>query len=215
MRRGGEGENMAVPQLTSSSSTRRLSLRTTRPDPFLSLCKCFSFVVVLSAILCIAVNVLSAIRSFKHQSDIFDGIFRCYAVFLACFVVLAETEWNFIIKFWKVLEYWVGRGMLQIFVAVMTRAFPDYSGERKELVIFQGIACYMLLACGSIYVVSGSMYYILRVTVPLYYHLKGILCVGLLKRSRQKQEISREQAEKDLQELERRREELEQLLITE
>ncbi|KAG4971632.1 hypothetical protein JHK85_038053 [Glycine max] len=135
---------MAVPQLTSSSSTRRLSLRTTRPDPFLSLCKCFSFVVVLSAILCIAVNVLSAIRSFKHQSDIFDGIFRCYAVFLACFVVLAETEWNFIIKFWK-----------------------------------------------------------------------GILCVGLLKRSRQKQEISREQAEKDLQELERRREELEQLLITE
>ncbi|KAG5114028.1 hypothetical protein JHK82_037297 [Glycine max] len=188
---------MAVPQLTSSSSTRRLSLRTTRPDPFLSLCKCFSFVVVLSAILCIAVNVLSAIRSFKHQSDIFDGIFRCYAVFLACFVVLAETEWNFIIKFWKVLEYWVGRGMLQIFVAVMTRAFPDYSGERKELVIFQGIACYMLLACGSIYVVSG------------------ILCVGLLKRSRQKQEISREQAEKDLQELERRREELEQLLITE
>ncbi|RZB82871.1 hypothetical protein D0Y65_031793 [Glycine soja] len=181
MRRGGEGENMAVPQLTSSSSTRRLSLRTTRPDPFLSLCKCFSFVVVLSAILCIAVNVLSAIRSFKHQSDIFDGIFRCYAVFLACFVVLAETEWNFIIKFWKVLEYWVGRGMLQIFVAVMTRAFPDYSGERKELVIFQGIACYMLLACGSIYVVSG------------------ILCVGLLKRSRQKQEISREQAEKDLQ----------------
>lgn len=70
MRRGGEGENMAVPQLTSSSSTRRLSLRTTRPDPFLSLCKCFSFVVVLSAILCIAVNVLSAIRSFKHQSDV-------------------------------------------------------------------------------------------------------------------------------------------------
>ncbi|RDX91241.1 hypothetical protein CR513_26808, partial [Mucuna pruriens] len=175
MRREGEGENVVVPQLTSRVNLRR------RPDPFLVLCRCFSFVTSFSAILCIAVNVLSAIRSFKHNSDIFDGIFRCYAVFIACFVVLAETEWNFIIKFWQVLEYWVGRGMLQIFVAVMTRAFPDYTGERKELVLLQSIACYMLLACGLIYAVSG------------------ILCIGLLKRSRQKQEISREQAAKDLE----------------
>jgi len=36
----------------------------------------------------------------------------------------------------------------------MTRAFPDYSGERKELIVLQSIACYMLLACGVIYVVS-------------------------------------------------------------
>ncbi|KAK7328090.1 hypothetical protein VNO77_22186 [Canavalia gladiata] len=196
MHREGEGENVPVPLLTSASSTTRLRRRS-GPDPFLSLCRCFSFVTSFSAILCIAVNVLSAIRSFKHRSDIFDGIFRCYAVFIACFVVLAETEWNFFIKFWKVLEYWVGRGMLQIFVAVLTRAFPDYSGERRELVLLQSIACYMLLTCGVIYVLSG------------------ILCIGFLKRSRQKQEISREQAAKDLEELERRREELEQLLLTE
>ncbi|CAJ1961350.1 unnamed protein product [Sphenostylis stenocarpa] len=196
MRREGEGEGENVPQLTASSSRRRVRTRA-RPDPFLSLCRCFSFVVVLSAIFCIAVNVLSAIRSFKNQSDIFDGIFRCYAVFITCFVVLAETEWNFIIKFWKVMEYWVARGILHIFVAVMTRAFPDYSGERKELVVLQSIACYMLLTCGVIYVVSG------------------VLCIGFLKRSRLKQEISREQAAKDIEELERRREELEQLLITE
>ncbi|BAT86914.1 uncharacterized protein HKW66_Vig0064050 [Vigna angularis] len=195
MRREGEGERENVPQLTASSSRRRLRKRF-RPDPFLSLCRCFSFLVILSSIFCIAVNVLSAIRSFKNQSDIFDGIFRCYAVFIACFGVLAETEWSFIVKFWKVIEYWVARGMLHIFVAVMTRAFPDYSGEKKELIVLQSIACYMLLACGVIYVVSG------------------ILCIGFLKRVRQKQEISREQAEKDLEELERRREELEQLLIT-
>ncbi|CAL5432522.1 unnamed protein product [Camellia sinensis] len=35
---------------------------------------------------------------------IFDGIFRCYAVVIAMFVVVAETEWGFIIKFWKVLD---------------------------------------------------------------------------------------------------------------
>ncbi|ESW20356.1 hypothetical protein PHAVU_006G201800 [Phaseolus vulgaris] len=198
MRREGEAERENVPLLTASSSRRRVRTRLrTTPDSFLSLCRCFSFLVVLSSIFCIAVNVLSAIRSFRNQSDIFDGIFRCYAVFIACFVVLAETEWSFIIKFWKVVEYWVARGILQIFVAVMTRAFPDYSGERKVLIVLQSIACYMLLACGVIYVVSG------------------ILCFGFLKRSLQKQEISREQAAKDLEELERRREELEQLLITE
>ncbi|KAL9321359.1 hypothetical protein ACSQ67_013198 [Phaseolus vulgaris] len=185
MRREGEAERENVPLLTTSSSRRRVRTRLrTTPDSFLSLCRCFSFLVVLSSIFCIAVNI-------------FDGIFRCYAVFIACFVVLAETEWSFIIKFWKVVEYWVARGILQIFVAVMTRAFPDYSGERKVLIVLQSIACYMLLACGVIYVVSG------------------ILCFGFLKRSLQKQEISREQAAKDLEELERRREELEQLLITE
>ncbi|KAK7252280.1 hypothetical protein RIF29_36116 [Crotalaria pallida] len=193
MSRNGDEMEENVPTLSSSSNTR---IRR-RPDPFLVTCRCFSFVTCLVAILCIIVNVLSAVRSFRHGSDIFDGIFRCYAVVIACFVVLAETEWSFIIKFWQLLEYWAARGMLQIFVAVMTRAFPDYFGERRELVVFQSIASYLLLACGVIYVVSG------------------ILCIGFLKRSRQKQEITREQATKDLEELERRKEELEQLLLAE
>ncbi|XP_004485612.1 uncharacterized protein [Cicer arietinum] len=204
MRRGVDEENgsvgVATPVLPSSSSSS--SATTTarigrRADPFLVVCGCFSFITALAAILCIAVNVLSAIRSFKNQSTIFDGIFRCYAVLIAVFVVLAETEWGFVVKFWQVLEYWAGRGMLQIFVAVMTRAFPDYNGERKDLVILQNIACYLLLSCGVVYVISG------------------VLCVGFLKRHRQKQEITREQATKDLEELERRREELEQLLVAE
>ncbi|GMH17907.1 hypothetical protein Nepgr_019748 [Nepenthes gracilis] len=182
------GENL---QRASSSITR---LRA-RPDPFLVVCRCFSVITSLSAILCIFANVLSAIRSFKNGSDIFDGIFRCYAIVLAIFVVVAETEWGFVIKFWKVLEYWAGRGMLQIFVAVMTRAFPDYSGEQEYLVILQNIGSYLLLACGVVFVVSG------------------ILCIGSLKRARLKKETSRDQAVKDLEELERRRQELEALLV--
>ncbi|XP_021903813.1 uncharacterized protein LOC110819038 [Carica papaya] len=177
----------------ASSSTR---LRTT-PDPFLVVCRCFSLITAVTAILCIAVNILSAVRSFKNEADIFDGIFRCYAVAIAFFVVLAETEWGFIIRFWKVLEYWAGRGMLQIFVAVMTRAFPDYTAKQKDLVLLQNIASYMLLACGVVYTISG------------------LLCIGFLKRARQLKEISREEAVRDLEELERRRAELEQLLVPE
>ncbi|MCL7033102.1 hypothetical protein MKW94_029798, partial [Papaver nudicaule] len=81
----------------------------------------------------------------------------------------------------QVLEYWVGRGMLQIFVGVMTRAFPDVTGRRKELVDLHDISSYLLLACGATYVISG------------------LLCIGSLKRSRQQKETTREQAVKDLE----------------
>ncbi|KAE9613473.1 hypothetical protein Lal_00015965 [Lupinus albus] len=193
MSRDGEEVEETVPVITPTGNTR---IRR-RPDPFLVACRFFSFMTCLAAILCIVVNIFSAVRSFKHGSDIFDGIFRCYAVVIACLVILAEIEWSFIIKFCQISEYWAARGMLQIFVAVMTRAFPDYLGDQRELVLFQGIASYFLLACGVVYVVLG------------------ILCIGFLKRSRQKQEITREQAAKDLEELQRRREELEQVLLEE
>ncbi|KAL5714396.1 hypothetical protein ACHQM5_016363 [Ranunculus cassubicifolius] len=168
-----------------------------QPDPLLLVCKCFSLITSLAAIVCLVVNILSAVQSFKHKpADMFNGIFRCYAVALAIIVVVAETEWGFVFKFWMVLEYWAGRGMLQIFVAVMTRAYPDLTGKRKDIVLLQDIASYLLLACGITYIVSG------------------MLCIGFLKRARQDKEISREQAVRDLEELERRREELEQLLVT-
>ncbi|XP_028086254.1 uncharacterized protein LOC114287176 [Camellia sinensis] len=99
MARNGEEEN---PQRgNSGSATAAVGVRA-RADPFLVVCRCFSFITAVAAILCIAVNILSAVRSFKNGSDIFDGIFRCYAVVIALFVVVAETEWVFIMKFWKV-----------------------------------------------------------------------------------------------------------------
>ncbi|CAL5410948.1 unnamed protein product [Camellia sinensis] len=39
-------------------------------------------------------------------------------------------------------------------VAVMTRTYLEDSGERKELILLQNIASYMLLACGAVYLIS-------------------------------------------------------------
>ncbi|KAI7727973.1 hypothetical protein M8C21_002818 [Ambrosia artemisiifolia] len=178
---------------TTSSSTNPKPKP--KSDPILATCRCFSFVTIVASILCIIANVYSAVRSFTDGLDIFDGIFRCYAVVIAVFVIVAETEWSFVTKFWKVLEYWAGRGMLQIFVAVMTRAYSDTYTERHAILLLQDIASYTMLACGLIYVVSG------------------VLCLGFLKRARQNKQISAQQAIKDLQELEQRRAELEALLI--
>ncbi|MCO5553064.1 hypothetical protein L7F22_006585, partial [Adiantum nelumboides] len=83
-------------------------------DPFLVVCHCFSGITAVSAILCVIANVFSAIHSFKTGNDIFGGILRCYAIVIALFVAIAETEWRRIFQFWKILEYWAGRGMLQV-----------------------------------------------------------------------------------------------------
>ncbi|KAG6595529.1 hypothetical protein SDJN03_12082, partial [Cucurbita argyrosperma subsp. sororia] len=93
-----EGEGAAAAAASSSQANRPGR----RVDPLLVTCRFFSIVTTLTAILCIVSNVISAIRSFKNNSDIFDGIFRCYAVVISFFVVIAETEWEFILKNWQV-----------------------------------------------------------------------------------------------------------------
>ncbi|KAI5060150.1 hypothetical protein GOP47_0024570 [Adiantum capillus-veneris] len=165
-----------------------------RGDPFLVVCRCFSGLAVISAILCVVANVFSAIHAFKTGNDIFGGILRCYAIVIALFVAVAETEWQRIFQFWKILEYWAGRGMLQVFVGVMTRALSDLESGGQAMVILQQVSSYMLLACGLVYIITG------------------ILCIGHLKRARMKKAESREQALRDLEELENRRKELQSLL---
>ncbi|XP_022966488.1 uncharacterized protein LOC111466127 isoform X3 [Cucurbita maxima] len=87
---------------------------------------------------------------------IFDGIFRCYAV-------VSHSSW-FLLRRNGSLFLRTGS------VAVMTRAFPVYSVEKRELILLQDAASYLLLACGAIYVVSG------------------IMCIGFLKRAREERD---------------------------
>ncbi|XP_026456832.1 uncharacterized protein LOC113357606 isoform X1 [Papaver somniferum] len=147
-RKGGRDEeenSHRISMLSSTSSRRRVMT-----DPFLLVCKCFSFFVSLAAILCILVNILSAFKSFKNGSDIFPMLCSCNRSIRCCCRNRMQIHF-------KVLEYWAGRGMLQIFVAVMTRAFPDVNGARKDLVLLQEVSSYLLLACGMTYLISAIL----------------------------------------------------------
>ncbi|KAL1802850.1 hypothetical protein DCAR_0934506 [Daucus carota subsp. sativus] len=173
------------------SSSKNRSTARPGPDVFLIVCRCFSVITALAAILCIVVNVISAVRSFKHGSDIFNGISRCCGVLIAVFVVIAETECRFLSMISKVLVYWPCRGILQILVAVMTRAYPESSTEGNDLILLQNVGSYVLLACGVVYVVLG------------------LFCIGHLKRALQKKDVSAGRETKDLE----RQEELEAPLV--
>lgn len=59
----------------------------------MSSCLCF---------LCFFGGVLTWWDSGVLLLQVFGGVFRCYAVVIALFVAVAETEWGFIIKFWRV-----------------------------------------------------------------------------------------------------------------
>ncbi|GFS34547.1 hypothetical protein Acr_00g0034630 [Actinidia rufa] len=87
MARNEEEDNSQRGNNNAGSATEAVRVRA-RPDPFLVVCWCFSLITSVAAILCIAVNVIAAVLSFKDGSDIFDGIFRCYAVVIAMFIVI-------------------------------------------------------------------------------------------------------------------------------
>jgi len=165
-------------------------------DPLLYVCRVLSIVTVLGALLCLLVNVISLFRSFDYRGfdyrvSVFVGIMRCYTVLIAVLVILAETEWQALFRWWRILEFWVGRGLLQVLVAVLTRVLKRQSGETSVEGLLHEIASWWLLGCGILYIVAG------------------LLCLGRIKRNRLKKQNWRHQAQKDLEELHKRRADLE------
>ncbi|KAG0566573.1 hypothetical protein KC19_7G073700 [Ceratodon purpureus] len=165
-------------------------------DPLLYVFRVLSIVTAVAALLCLVVNAISLFRSFDYRGfdyrvSVFVGILRCYTAIFAVLVILAETEWERLFRFWRLLEYWVGRGLLQILVAVLTRVLKRASGETSAEGLLHEIASWLLFGCGCVYVVAG------------------LLCLGRIKRNRLKKQNWRVQAQKDLEELHRRRADLE------
>ncbi|CAM6086614.1 unnamed protein product [Calypogeia fissa] len=163
-------------------------------DLALILFRTLTIVTAVSAIMCMVVNLVSLLRSFRYHVKTFVAVLRIYTVVFAAFIAVAETEWKWLFRHWPYLEYWFGRGMLQIFVAVMTKALVGASWEVRFEIIMHDVAAYMLLGCGFIYSIAG------------------LFCFRKLKRRRIQKKEFREQAVKDLEDLDKKRRDLQALL---
>jgi len=118
MRREEDEENGGVPVLpTSSSSTRRVERRA---DPFLIVCRCFSLITSLAAILCIAVNVLSAVRSFKNPNTV--SIFLLLSAIYSFIGIIALIYNNSIFFFFFIDFRW--------HISLLRSSHCDFCGSR-------------------------------------------------------------------------------------
>lgn len=79
-----EGEILTPGRSGGGSSSTNPARARMRTDSFLIVCRCFGLITAVAAILCIAVNILAAVRSFKNELDV--SILFCF------FTMFAYTE---------------------------------------------------------------------------------------------------------------------------
>lgn len=84
-----------------------------RADPFLVVCRCFSVVTSLIAILCVVVNVLAAVRSFRDSHDVISrhlsrcqGI-RLLVVLIPCLKLLSFPLTRSSMEYSGVMLWWL------------------------------------------------------------------------------------------------------------
>jgi amino acid transporter len=179
-----------------------------KPDCFDYFCRFLNVATGLCAILC-AVSygmALAVYQPITNAEGLLDQALRVFGLLGAVLVAVIEIEWERLLLLVRFTEYWVGRAVVQVFIALLTfkMASPagkdckDPSGKdcdfHQSLELYRFVSAMALLGCGSIY------------------FLGGILCFGLIKRSRSNRERKRQQAQKDLEELETKREALRGLL---
>eukprot|EP01026_Neomeris_dumetosa_P001785 TRINITY_DN1045_c0_g1_i1.p1 TRINITY_DN1045_c0_g1~~TRINITY_DN1045_c0_g1_i1.p1 ORF type:complete len:208 (-),score=10.58 TRINITY_DN1045_c0_g1_i1:411-1034(-) len=191
-------------EITIADDDRRIpqNLVQSRPrrDCFLAFCKLVNVVTGLCGLLCLVAYcmALSEDGPLTQASAVKPQILRLYGVLFSFIIVLIETEWQWFISFFRLVEVWIFRGILYIYFAVLTLylAMPSYGGSKrmtdfdKSLRLYRSIAGYALLACGGFYLIGGA------------------LCFQVLKRHRHRRVRERDRVLKDLEDLDRQREEL-------
>mmetsp|Transcript_20645 Transcript_20645/g.62199 ORF Transcript_20645/g.62199 Transcript_20645/m.62199 type:complete len:224 (+) Transcript_20645:367-1038(+) len=179
-----------------------------RADCFDYFCRFLNVATGLCAILC-AVSygmALYVYQPVENVNGMLDQALRVFGLLWAVIIAIIEIEWERILLLIRFTEYWVGRSILQIFTALLTFKMASAAGKdcreatgkdcdfHKSLELYRTIAAMALLCCGTVY------------------FLGGILCFGLIKRSRSNRERKRAQAQRDLDELESKRDQLRNLL---
>ncbi|MEW5306666.1 MAG: hypothetical protein WDW36_009117 [Sanguina aurantia] len=122
-----------------------------------------------------------------------EQLLRLYAIGIAVFLTLVETEWTVVFSLAAVLENWAVRGVAQAFLALLTLQLATSEGDTdfdKSVRLYRKVAGLAMLGCAALYVGGG------------------LTCIGALKHARYKRVMERARAENDLEKLDKQREEL-------
>ncbi|KAG2482772.1 hypothetical protein HYH03_018312 [Edaphochlamys debaryana] len=157
---------------------------------------CTSLSAVATAVafsLAIAVN-----PPFTDHDQAKIQVLRVYGVLFSLGLALVETEWDWLMHFCRIMELWLARGVCQAFLAVMTLELAHSHGTSdfdKSLRLYRNVSGFCMLGC------SG------------FYMLGGVLCLGSLRNARYRRFTERLRVERDLESLDKQREELNRLLV--
>lgn len=193
-------------ELLLGQETRNVK-RARSADCFDYFCRLLNVATALCAVLC-AISYGMALAIYQPITDapgLLDQALRVFGLLGAVLVAVVEIEWERFLRLVRFTEYWVGRAIVQVFIALLTFKMASAEGKHcsesgkscdfhQSLELYRFVSAMALLGCGSIYFIGG------------------ILCFGLIKRSRSQQDRKRQQAQHDLEELEKKRETLRGLL---
>lgn len=189
--------------LTSSGASAPLAAppRHRGHDCLLHTCRIFNFLTAICAMLCaLAFGMAMWVRGEAPLKDahFYSGqAVRVFGIGLALLVVMVETEWHRVLALAPLLDAWLGRGLLQIFVATLTyrEAYPSGNTDfHKSTNLYRSAASLSLLVCGTVYI------------------LGAVTCIGVIKNAKQRQEAAVTAAEAELDRMERRKKDLERQL---
>lgn len=166
------------------------------------LCRLMNVLTAMCALLCLVAHCLAiAVGPSIHDvTGMLQQTLRIYGISFAVLIMLTETEWEYFLSQFRVLDSWLGRGGFQMFEAVLTLELsrstaPGQSDFHKSLRLYRVVAGISLLVCSGLYM------------------LGGVLCWGRHKaKVRYQREAEKQRVLEDLEALDSKRQELKGLL---
>jgi len=171
-------------------------------DCFLVFCRSINTITSLCAGLCLVAQVMAVCVQYRTPilmdlGRIYQQLIRMFSAVLALVVILVETEWEKFLALVRVFEYWVVRGLLQVFLALLTLELATAGGDSdfsKSVRLYRMVSGFSMLACGMFYIMGGCC------------------CFAALKKARHRRIVERMKAQADLLMIEKQREDLRTLL---
>lgn len=162
----------------------------------------FRFLNFVTAFSAISVAAAFALSIFLHSEApqenrsayFYSGQVICvFGIAFAIMAALLEAELPFMISFLPLLDLWISRGLLHIFLSALTyrEAYPlGESDMHLSLQLYRTSSSIAILLCGMTHIFGA------------------LLCLGAMRRSILRKEKEFDEIEAEFSELERRRKDL-------